>query len=259
MEFQNILYEKSDTVGIVTLNRPARQNALSIALLEEMNRCLAAIAESREVKVIVIRAAGKNFCAGHDLGDLAGREITAHNRMFSIGAQMMLRLQRMPQPVIAQVHGIATAAGCQLVAACDLAVAEEGARFGTPGVNLGVFCSTPAVSIARAVGRKRALEMLFTARLISAREACEWGLVNRVVPKGVSLLDDVLAWIEPITSGAPIAQAAALEAIDRAEDTSLEMGLELEKVSYDKVLVSADRREALQAFAEKRKPEFRGQ
>lgn len=182
MDVQNITYEKADAVGIVTLNRPARQNALSIALLEEMNRCLAGIAASRDVKVLIVRAAGKNFCAGHDLGDLAGNEITVHNRMFSICAEMMLRLQRMPQPVIAQVHGIATAAGCQLVAACDLAVAEEGARFGTPGVNLGVFCSTPAVSIVRAVGRKRALEMLFTARLISAREACEWGLVNRVVP-----------------------------------------------------------------------------
>jgi len=182
MEFQNILYEKSDALGIVTLNRPARQNALSIALLEEMNRCLAAVAESREVKTLVIRAAGRNFCAGHDLSDLAGREIAVHNRMFAICSEMMLRLQRMPQPVIAQVQGIATAAGCQLVAACDLAVAEEGARFGTPGVNLGVFCSSPAVSIVRAVGRKRALEMLFTARLISAREAVEWGLVNRVVP-----------------------------------------------------------------------------
>ncbi|HQL91448.1 MAG TPA: enoyl-CoA hydratase [Syntrophales bacterium] len=182
MDYQSIVYEKADTVGIVTLNRPGRQNALSIALLEEMNRCLAGVAESREVKVIVIRAAGKNFCAGHDLGDLAGKDIAVHNRMFSICSEMMLRLQRIPQPVIAQVHGIATAAGCQLVAACDLAVAEEGARFGTPGVNLGVFCSSPAVSIVRAVGRKRAMEMLFTARLIGAREACEWGLVNRVVP-----------------------------------------------------------------------------
>lgn len=182
MEFENILYEKADTVGIVTLNRPARQNALSIGLLEETNRCLASVAESREVKVIIIRGAGKNFCAGHDLGDLADKEITVHNRMFSICAEMMLRLQRMPQPVIAQVHGIATAAGCQLVAACDLAVAEEKARFSTPGVNLGVFCSSPAVSIVRAVGRKRALEMLFTARLINAGEAERWGLINRVVP-----------------------------------------------------------------------------
>ncbi|HPG71508.1 MAG TPA: enoyl-CoA hydratase-related protein, partial [Syntrophales bacterium] len=113
MEFQNILYEKSDALGIVTLNRPARQNALSIALLEEMNRCLAAVAESREVKTLVIRAAGRNFCAGHDLSDLAGREIAVHNRMFAICSEMMLRLQRMPQPVIAQVQGIATAAGCQ--------------------------------------------------------------------------------------------------------------------------------------------------
>lgn len=182
MDYQNITYEKVDSVGIVTLNRPGRSNALSIALLAEMNCLLAGIAASREVKVLVVRAAGKNFCAGHDLADLAGKDITVCNTMFSACAEMMLRLQRLPQPVIAQVQGIATAAGCQLVAACDLAVAEEGARFGTPGVNIGVFCSTPAVSIVRAVGRKRALEMLFTARLISAREAEQWNLINRVVP-----------------------------------------------------------------------------
>ena len=182
MEFQNITFEKVDSVGIVTLNRPGKNNALSIALIGEMNCFLAGIAASREVKVLVVRAAGKNFCAGHDLADLAGKDITVCNTMFSTCSEMMLRLQRLPQPVIAQVQGIATAAGCQLVAACDLAVAEEGARFGTPGVNLGVFCSSPAVSIVRAVGRKRALEMLFTARLISAREAEQWNLINRVVP-----------------------------------------------------------------------------
>jgi len=182
MEFQNITYEKVGSVGIVTLNRPGRHNALSIALLREMNRFLAGIAANREVKVLVVRAAGKNFCAGHDFTNLAGKDITVCNTMFSTCSEMMLRLQRLPQPVIAQVQGIATAAGCQLVAACDLAVAEEGARFGTPGVSIGVFCTTPAVPIVRAVGRKRALEMLFTARLISAREAERWGLINRVVP-----------------------------------------------------------------------------
>jgi len=182
MEFQNIAYEKVGSIGIATLNRPGRHNALSIALIGEMNRLLAGISTTREVKVLILRAAGKNFCSGHDFTNLAGKDIAVCNTMFASCAEMMLRLQRLPQPVIAQVQGIATAAGCQLVAACDLAVAEEGARFGTPGVKIGVFCSTPAVPIVRAVGRKRALEMLFTARLISAREACEWGLVNRVVP-----------------------------------------------------------------------------
>jgi enoyl-CoA hydratase/carnithine racemase len=253
MEFQNILYEKSDTVGIVTLNRPARQNALSIALLEEMNRCLAAVAESREVKALVLRAAGRNFCAGHDLGDLAGREIPVHNRMFAICSEMMLRLQRMPQPVIAQVQGIATAAGCQLVAACDLAVAEEGARFGTPGVNIGVFCSSPAVSIVRAVGRKRALEMLFTARLISAREAVEWGLVNRVVPAD-GLEAETMELARHIAKASLSCLAAGKQAFYSQVNLPDAAAYDLASNVIVNNFFTEDGKEGVAAFLEKRKP-----
>ncbi|HNU84651.1 MAG: enoyl-CoA hydratase [Pseudomonadota bacterium] len=253
MEFQNILYEKSDALGIVTLNRPARQNALSIALLEEMNRCLAAVAESREVKTLVIRAAGRNFCAGHDLSDLAGREIAVHNRMFAICSEMMLRLQRMPQPVIAQVQGIATAAGCQLVAACDLAVAEEGARFGTPGVNLGVFCSSPAVSIVRAVGRKRALEMLFTARLISAREAVEWGLVNRVVPAD-GLEAETMELARHIAKASLSCLAAGKQAFYSQVNLSDAAAYDLASNVIVNNFFTEDGKEGVAAFLEKRKP-----
>jgi len=253
MEFQNILYEKSDTVGIVTLNRPARQNALSIALLEEMNRCLAAVAESRAVKALVIRAAGRNFCAGHDLGDLAGREIPVHNRMFAICSEMMLRLQRMPQPVIAQVQGIATAAGCQLVAACDLAVAEEGARFGTPGVNIGVFCSSPAVSIVRAVGRKRALEMLFTARLISAREAVEWGLVNRVVPAD-GLEAETMELARHIAKASLSCLAAGKQAFYSQVNLPDAAAYDLASNVIVNNFFTEDGKEGVAAFLEKRKP-----
>ncbi len=253
MEFQNILYEKSDALGIVTLNRPARQNALSIALLEEMNRCLAAVAESREVKTLVIRAAGRNFCAGHDLSDLAGREIAVHNRMFAICSEMMLRLQRMPQPVIAQVQGIATAAGCQLVAACDLAVAEEGARFGTPGVNLGVFCSSPAVSIVRAVGRKRALEMLFTARLISAREAVEWGLVNRVVPAD-GLEAETMELARHIAKASLSCLAAGKQAFYSQVNLSDAAAYDLASNVIVNNFFTEDGKEGVAAFMEKRKP-----
>lgn len=253
MEFQNILYEKSDTVGIVTLNRPARQNALSIALLEEMNRCLAAVAESREVKALVIRAAGRNFCAGHDLGDLAGREIPVHNRMFAICSEMMLRLQRMPQPVIAQVQGIATAAGCQLVAACDLAVAEEGARFGTPGVNIGVFCSSPAVSIVRAVGRKRALEMLFTARLISAREAVEWGLVNRAVPAD-GLEAETMELARHIAKASLSCLAAGKQAFYSQVNLPDAAAYDLASNVIVNNFFTEDGKEGVAAFLEKRKP-----
>jgi len=258
MDFQNITYEKEGDLGIVTLNRPGRQNALSIALLEEMNRLLAGIAESREVKVLIVRAAGKNFCAGHDLTDLAGKDITACNTMFSICAEMMLRLQRIPQPVIAQVHGVATAAGCQLVAACDLAVAEEGARFGTPGVNLGVFCSTPAVSIVRAVGRKRALEMLFTARLIGAREAEQWGLVNRVVPA-----DRLEA--ETLELARHIAKAS-LSCLAIGKQTFYSQVNLPDPAAYDlasNVIVNnfftEDGKEGVAAFLEKRKPVWKDQ
>ena len=253
MEFQNILYEKSDALGIVTLNRPARQNALSIALLEEMNRCLAAVAESREVKTLVIRAAGRNFCAGHDLSDLAGREIAVHNRMFAICSEMMLRLQRMPQPVIAQVQGIATAAGCQLVAACDLAVAEEGARFGTPGVNLGVFCSSPAVSIVRAVGRKRALEMLFTARLISAREAVEWGLVNRVVPAD-GLEAETMELARHIAKASLSCLAAGKQAFYSQVNLSDAAAYDLASNVIVNNFFTEAGKEGVAAFLEKRKP-----
>ncbi|HOT49020.1 MAG TPA: enoyl-CoA hydratase [Syntrophales bacterium] len=253
MEFQNILYEKSDALGIVTLNRPARQNALSIALLEEMNRCLAAVAESREVKTLVIRAAGRNFCAGHDLSDLAGREIAVHNRMFAICSEMMLRLQRMPQPVIAQVQGIATAAGCQLVAACDLAVAEEGARFGTPGVNIGVFCSSPAVSIVRAVGRKRALEMLFTARLISAREAVEWGLVNRVVPAD-GLEAETMELARHIAKASLSCLAAGKQAFYSQVNLSDAAAYDLASNVIVNNFFTEDGKEGVAAFLEKRKP-----
>jgi enoyl-CoA hydratase/carnithine racemase len=253
MEFHNISYEKVDSVGIVTLNRPGKNNALSITLLGEMNRLLAGISATRGVKVLVVRAAGKNFCAGHDFNDLAGKDVNVCNTMFASCSEMMLRLQRLPQPVIAQVQGIATAAGCQLVAACDLAVAEEGARFGTPGVKIGVFCTTPAVPIVRAVGRKRALEMLFTARLISAHEAERWGLVNRVVP--VERLET-----ETMELARHIAQASlsCLAIGKHAFYTQVNLP---DPAAYDlaaNVIVNnfftEDGREGVAAFLEKRKP-----
>ncbi len=258
MDFQSITYEKEGDLGIVTLNRPGRQNALSIALLEEMNRLLAGIAQSREVKVLIVRAAGKNFCAGHDLTDLAGKDITVCNTMFSICAEMMLRLQRIPQPVIAQVHGVATAAGCQLVAACDLAVAEEGARFGTPGVNLGVFCSTPAVSIVRAVGRKRALEMLFTARLIGAREAEQWGLVNRVVPAD-RLEAETLELARHIAKASLSCLAIGKQAFYSQVNLPDPAAYDLASNVIVNNFFTEDGKEGVAAFLEKRKPVWKDQ
>jgi enoyl-CoA hydratase/carnithine racemase len=182
VDTSTVLYEEQDRVGRVTLNRPGRANALSRQMIAELTACLRRAGEARTARVLILRGAGPHFCAGHDLGELQARPAEAR-LVFEECSRMMLLLQELPQPVIAQVHGTATAAGCQLVAACDLAVAEEGARFATPGVKIGLFCSTPMVALSRAVGRKRALEMLFTGEFANATEALAMGLVNRVVPR----------------------------------------------------------------------------
>ena len=179
-----VLLEKDGPVAWLTLNRPESRNALSVDVMNDMLDKLNQIARDQEIRVVVIRGNGPAFCAGHNLKDMVGPDLDIRHfyTMFSICARMMQSLHALPQPVIAQVHGIATAAGCQLVAACDLAVAEAGAQFATPGVKIGLFCTTPAVPLVRVVGRRRALEMLLTGRFFSAEQAEKFGLVNEVVP-----------------------------------------------------------------------------
>jgi enoyl-CoA hydratase/carnithine racemase len=170
-------------VAYLTLNRPPARNALSVALMTALQEALEAVAPDPAVRVVVIAGAGPAFCAGHDLRELRanpGRE--QYEAVFAQCSRLMLSIVRLPKPVIARVHGVATAAGCQLVASCDLAIAAEDARFATPGVNIGLFCSTPMVALTRAVGRKAAMEMLLTGELVDAARARELGLVNRVVP-----------------------------------------------------------------------------
>src|SRR5438552_18007737 len=178
-----LLDERAEEVLRLTLNRPEARNALSIELMTALVEALGRAAEDPEVRVVVIAGAGPAFCAGHDLRELREdprRE--TYQRIFALCSELMLTIVRLPKPVIAEVHGVATAAGCQLVATCDLAVAAEEARFATPGVNIGLFCSTPMVALSRAVGRKAAMEMLLTGDLVDARTAQAIGLVNRVVP-----------------------------------------------------------------------------
>lgn len=182
MPYEEILYSKKGPVGYLTLNNPQKINALSKAMIAEMIQALDAAAQDESVKVLVIRAAGKHFCAGHNLTEMVDGGVKEYKAIFDQCTRMMQMIHEIPQPVIAQVQGIATAAGCQLVAWCDLAVAEEGARFATPGVKIGLFCTTPMVAVTRAIGRKAALEMLLTGRYLPAREAKELGLINRVVP-----------------------------------------------------------------------------
>jgi enoyl-CoA hydratase/carnithine racemase len=179
-----LLEERADGVLRLTLNRPEARNALSIGLMNALVEALGRAAEDPEARVVVIAGAGPAFCAGHDLREL--REDPrrgTYEHIFALCSELMLTIVRLPRPVIAEVHGIATAAGCQLVATCDLALAAEDARFATPGVNIGLFCSTPMVALTRVVGRKAAMEMLLTGELVDAATARSLGLVNRVVPR----------------------------------------------------------------------------
>jgi enoyl-CoA hydratase/carnithine racemase len=180
-----VLTTRARGVATLTLNRAERFNPLSSQMIAAMQTELAAIANETSIRVVILAAEGKGFCAGHDL-----KEMRAHTddkswqqTLFDACSRMMIALTEIPQPVIARVHGIATAAGCQLVSMCDLAVAADTARFAMPGVNIGVFCSTPAVGVVRNIGRKRAMEMLLTGEPIDAATALSWGLVNRVVPQ----------------------------------------------------------------------------
>jgi enoyl-CoA hydratase/carnithine racemase len=178
----NVTMELEGPLAVVTLQRPERRNALSLDLMVELSARLDGIASMLEVRAVILQAAGKVFSSGHDLGEMTGRGVEDYRQIFDICTALMTKIQSIPQPVIAQVQGTATAAGCQLVATCDLAVASSEATFATPGVKIGLFCTTPMVALTRAIGRKRAMEMLLTGRAIDAVTAAEWGLVNRVVP-----------------------------------------------------------------------------
>ncbi len=182
MSYQHLVRSTDGQLGIITLNRPERRNALSLELMQELISCLNGMGTETNIRAIILAASGKVFSSGHDLSEMVGRTVNDYRRLFDVCTELMMKIQSVPQPVIAQVQGVATAAGCQLVATCDLAIASDQAAFATPGVKIGLFCTTPMVALSRAVGRKRAMEMLLTGKLVDAATAAEWGLVNRVVP-----------------------------------------------------------------------------
>ena len=178
-----VLHEEENGIATLTLNRPNQFNALSEAMLAALQEKLDAIAENEAVRIVILQGAGKVFCAGHDLKEMiSNRKETYYQKLFNQCSKMMMTLNQIPQPVIARIHGIATAAGCQLVAACDLAVAADDARFATSGINVGLFCSTPAVPVSRNIPRKQAMELLLTGEFIDAQTALYWGLINRTSP-----------------------------------------------------------------------------
>jgi len=238
----------------LTMNRPQARNALSTALMDALIAALGRAAKDAEVRVVVIAGAGPAFCAGHDLREIREdprRE--AYERLFAQCSELMLAIIRLPKPVIAEVHGVATAAGCQLVASCDLAIAAEEARFATPGVNIGLFCSTPMVALSRAVGRKAAMEMLLTGELVGATRAREIGLVNRVVPAG-ELRAAVDALAGEIASKSAFTVAIGKEAFYRQAELDLAAAYRYAAEVMTTNMLAADAGEGIDAFLAKRPP-----
>ncbi len=255
--YEHIIYEQDGAVAYVTMNRPKKRNALSVAHMLELNACFKAIGEDKETLVVILRGEGPAFCAGHDLSEMIGRDPDTYRHIFDVCCELMETVQAIPQPVIAQVHATATAAGCQLAATCDLVVAAEEARFATPGVKIGLFCSTPMVALSRAIGQKKAMQMLLTGEFISAEEALAAGLVNKVVP-AAELGETARALADRIAESSPLVVGLGKGAFYR----QLEMPTE-QAYAYTKEVMSfnatfVDAQEGMSAFLEKRAPEWRG-
>jgi enoyl-CoA hydratase/carnithine racemase len=252
-----LLRHDANGVATLTLNRPKQYNALSEELLAELHSTLEAIENDATVRVVVIAGSGNAFCAGHDLKQMRANPSKAYyDQLFAACSRFMLTLARIPQPVIARVHSIATAAGCQLVAACDLAVASENATFATSGINVGLFCSTPSVALSRNVSRKQAAEMLFTGEFIDAATAKQFGLVNRVVPP-----DRLDAEVAALAAAIVRKSAVAVATGKRMFYKQIELGM---KEAYDYAaevmacnMMAEDAGEGIDAFMQKRPPQWR--
>ena len=251
-----VLREDTEGVARLTLNRPQQFNALSMAMLDALESVLAEIASDHSVRVVVIAAAGPAFCPGHDLKEmLAQRTQEFISALFDKCCRIMLSLSELPQPVIARVHGIATAAGCQLVAACDLAVAAQDARFATSGINFGLFCATPAVPVSRTLARKHAVEMLLTGEFVDAETALQWGLVNRVVPSA-ELDDAVRAFADTLIAKPPGALASGKRFFYRQIELPMAAAYRDAAALITSHMLGDEALEGVSAFVERRKPQW---
>jgi enoyl-CoA hydratase/carnithine racemase len=237
--------------AIVTLNRPERRNALSLELMQDLIAALDEIGRNREIRAVILAAGGKVFCSGHDLGQMTGRDINEYRRIFDVCSDLMQKVQSIPQPVIAQVQGIATAAGCQLVATCDLAIAAEEAAFATPGVKIGLFCTTPMVALTRAIGRKRAMQMLLTGELVPARTAAEWGLINQAVP-AAQLQSATRRLAEQVAGASSLVVALGKQAFYTQIDLDQPKAYAYAKEVMSMNALAADAQEGIGAFLGKR-------
>jgi enoyl-CoA hydratase/carnithine racemase len=247
--------EVEDGIAVLTLTRAEKRNALSLAVMQELIGALEAIA-ARDERVVVIRALGPAFSAGHDLREMLDRDVAEYREIFDVCVRLMTLLQAIPQPVIAEVAGIATAAGCQLVASCDLAIAATDAKFATPGVRIGLFCTTPMVALTRAIGRKRAMEMLLTGDFIDAQTAADWGLINRAVAPD-RLANEVMQLAAKVASAARfvvgLGKAAFYRQIELDQSTAYAYAKEVMSVNA----LAADAQEGMAAFVERRAPTWK--
>ena len=249
--------ERAGEVVTLNLNRPAQRNALSRELMGDVTAVLGALGADPEVRVVVLGGRGPAFSAGHDLSEMVGLGLAEYREIFELCTRMMTAIHELPQPVIARVHGMATAAGCQLVAACDLVVASSEARFATPGVKIGLFCTTPMVEVTRSVGRKRALEMLLTGTAIDAETAAEWGLVNKVVaPDELEAATDELA--RQIASASSLTVGLGKRAFYRQIDLGLDAAYNVCQEVMSENATAEDAQEGMSSFLEKRQPIWRG-
>jgi len=259
MKTQPIAYVEHDgNVAYITMNRPEKRNALSVEMMEALVQGFRDIGRSETAAVAILRANGPAFSAGHDLAELRDRDIDFYRREFDLCTAVMETMQSIRQPVIAQVHAVATAAGCQLVAACDLGVASEDAWFATPGVKIGLFCTTPMVALTRAVGRKKAMEMLLTGDPVTARDALAAGLVNKVVPPD-RLASETRALADKIATASPYIIALGKDAFYRQIDLPQAQAYDFAEETMSINAKAADAREGIAAFLEKRPPRWKGQ
>ena len=251
-----VLRAVADRVATLTLNRPQQYNALSLALLDELQRRLEEVARDDSIRAVILAGAGKAFCAGHDLKELRshpGREYS--QRVFQRCSEVMLAINRLPQPVIARVHGIAAAAGCQLVAQCDLAIAATEARFATSGINVGLFCATPGVPLSRNIPRKQAMEMLLTGEFIDAPTALRYGLINRIVD--ATALDETIAQLaRSIIAKPAVAITAGKKAFYEQLQDGIDRAYEIATETMVCNLMTEEAAEGIDAFMEKRKPRW---
>lgn len=257
MTYEKIRVEATAPIARITMSWPEKRNALSIQMMSELTRALSKIGADSSFRAVILAAEGTVFSAGHFLSEMIGKDISHQRRVFEVCVDLMQTVQKIPQPVVAEVQGTATAAGCQLVATCDLAVAAEQASFATPGVKIGLFCTTPMVALTRAIGRKRALEMLLTGDRIDARTAAEWGLINRAVAKD-QLKKETEELARKVTDASSLVLSLGKQAFYTQIDLEQTKAYDYTKEIMSLNTMAADAQEGMSAFLEKRQPTWTG-